>query len=400
MTIGILTFYKVCNFGANLQALSTYSYLKQNGHEPIMIDYQSVFTENEWNKAKLTTQGQVHDSFLELNLPRQTRVCHNLEELNRVIEYYSIESIIIGSDAVVQHHPLRDRIKKGRRRPFYIEHCRPESMFPNLFWGIGFSSKIPCSMLSVSSQNSEYSHFSRKTRAGMKACLSNLKYISVRDTWTQSMFEEFGFKVDVTPDPVFAFNYNCGDIVPSKEEILEKHKIPSNYILVSLHDQSLSEEALRELKSGFERNDLQCVAFPMPKGVNFKHNFDYEVTTPLSPIDWYALIKNARGYVGSNMHPIIVSLHNSVPCFSIDHWGTTDFWGRRRDDGSSKVEHILGTYNLAQNRVPINYKSENLVDNIIQKIVDFPIDKVSQISLLKYKKYEEMMCKILDAIKK
>ena len=30
MRIGILTFYKVANFGANLQALSTFYYLKSN----------------------------------------------------------------------------------------------------------------------------------------------------------------------------------------------------------------------------------------------------------------------------------------------------------------------------------------------------------------------------------
>lgn len=53
----------------------------------------------------------------------------------------------------------------------------------------------------------------------------------------------------------------------------------------------------------------------MPTGIGFKHNFDFSITTPLPPLDWYALIKYAKGYIGENMHPIVVALHNAVPCF-------------------------------------------------------------------------------------
>ena len=35
MNIGILTFYKVNNFGANLQAVSTYYNLIKKGHTPV-----------------------------------------------------------------------------------------------------------------------------------------------------------------------------------------------------------------------------------------------------------------------------------------------------------------------------------------------------------------------------
>lgn len=37
MNIGILTYYRVANFGANLQAVSTYYYLKNNGYNPLFI---------------------------------------------------------------------------------------------------------------------------------------------------------------------------------------------------------------------------------------------------------------------------------------------------------------------------------------------------------------------------
>lgn len=37
MNIGILTFYKVANFGANIQGVSTYYYLKKIGYNPIFL---------------------------------------------------------------------------------------------------------------------------------------------------------------------------------------------------------------------------------------------------------------------------------------------------------------------------------------------------------------------------
>lgn len=37
----------------------------------------------------------------------------------------------------------------------------------------------------------------------------------------------------VTPDPVFAFNYNAGCLVPNREDILKKFHLPEKYLLVS-----------------------------------------------------------------------------------------------------------------------------------------------------------------------
>ena len=48
MRIGVITYYKVKNFGANLQAVSTYMYLKNNGNNVQWVasneDAACVFT--------------------------------------------------------------------------------------------------------------------------------------------------------------------------------------------------------------------------------------------------------------------------------------------------------------------------------------------------------------------
>ena len=38
MKIGLLAYHSVCNFGAMLQLLSTYMFLKNHGHEPMFIN--------------------------------------------------------------------------------------------------------------------------------------------------------------------------------------------------------------------------------------------------------------------------------------------------------------------------------------------------------------------------
>lgn len=404
MNIGILTFYKVANFGANIQGISTYYYLKNAGHNPIFLNYLSHRTEDELqNGYKDSIQIKAHLDFVNNAKVNQTENLYDSEDIKRMIDKYHLDAIIIGSDAVVQHHPLLSRIHKGRRKPFYIADPVPERMFPNPFWGVGFAIMIPTAMMSVSSQNSKYSQFSKSLKSKMRETLANMKYISVRDTWTRDMMLAIGMSqnIEVTPDPVFSFNYNAGALVPSEEDIRNRFNLPKHYILVSLHSQSLSISILDELNRKFKKYGKECVAFPMPNGVKFKHNFDYYVNVPLSPIDWYALIKYASGYVGSNMHPIIVSLHNAVPCFSIDHWGTKDFFNRTIRDGSSKVEHIMGVFGLNENVKPINAGvCEVSVEQIVTAIRDFPKEKVRNIAAERYEQYKKMMKDVIYCLQR
>ncbi len=402
MNIGILTFYKVANFGANIQGVSTYYYLKKIGYNPIFLNYVSVKTENSLEESyKKSVQTKAHIDFVNSYIENQTENLYNSDDVVAAIDKYHIDAIIIGSDAVVQHHPLLSRIHKGRRKPFYIAHPAPERMFPNPFWGCGFADKIPTVMMSVSSQNSKYSQFSKSLKSRMFETLNNMKYISVRDTWTLNMMKAIGVNQDVkvTPDPVFAFNYNAGHLVPSEDDIRKRFSLPKDYVLVSLHSQSLTLKTLDELNSMFKAAGKTCVAFPMPGGVRYQHHFDYEIKVPLSSIDWYALIKYASGYVGSNMHPIIVSLHNAVPCFSIDHWGTKDFFNRTVRDGSSKVEHIMGVFGLKNYVKPIDndicYVEASVIVDAIKK---FPCEHVRKVALDKYDEYLKMMGEIMNII--
>lgn len=401
MKIGILTFYRVANFGANLQAVSTYFNVEKRGHEPWLIYYEPPVRKSPLD-ASNGKQAQMHREFLDGLSLRETEVCRDSHDIMTAVGRHGIDAIIVGSDAVVQHHPLLSRIRKGRRKPFWVVKKMPDKSFPNPFWGAGIDVSVPMAMMSVSSQNSQYNLFSTQLRQRMMAALSRMRYISVRDNWTkQMMLSVVGNARDipVTPDPVFAFNLNAPELIPSEGDIRKRFRLPENYVLVCLYGQNLEYIQLREMEEKFCARGRHCVAFCLPIGIKFKHPFKYEVDTPLSPLDWYAIIKNASGYIGCNMHPIVVSLHNAVPCFSIDHWGTRNFWGRSSDNGSSKVADILDRYGLKANRGAIENGACMIdTDIIIDKICNFPQKSVAEFSRTWADAYQTMMDDILISL--
>jgi polysaccharide pyruvyl transferase WcaK-like protein len=397
MKIGILTYYRVANFGANLQAVSTYCYLKNLGHTPIFIHYMPKEL-YEFTNDKSNVQKRQHLSFIDNTmLDSQTTLIHDGSKIEGLIAEYGIEALIVGSDALLQHHPLLERIKRGRIKPFYIQKINSDRMFPNAFWGCGMTADIPMAMMSVSSQNSRYQLFSSSLKRRMKQALSKFGYISVRDEWTRDLVYSITKKeVPVTPDPVFAFNQNCRELLDNSENIREKYGVPEKYILVSLASQCLSLAQLEELKTYYEERDIHCVALPMPTGLSFKHPFDYEIKIPLNPLDWYRLIRDSEAYIGSNMHPIVVSLHNGVPCFCIDQWINTNFWGRPVNDGSGKVEHILKVFGVSNCRCNLeNGKCSASIQTIVGALETFPASKVKMQAEKYYAVYRDMMCDIL-----
>ena len=401
MRIGILTYYKVGNVGAILQAVSTYNYLTRQGHEVVFLWYLSRYTDySQTRSLKVSQQMKVHIDFINAQIPIQTEKLYGSSDIEKAIRVYRLEAVIIGSDAVLQHFPRFSTLKWGQGLKAWLRPIQAERRFPNPFWGCGLIEKLPVAMISVSSQNSPYRLYSSATKERMAKSLMGMKYISVRDAWTQQLVEAVcpSLTVDVTPDPVFAFNQNAGHLVPDKEDILRKFGLEENYTLVGLRNNVLSDATLAGIEKHFISQGVECVSFPI--GGNVSLPFKKKITYPISPIDWYALLKYAKAYIGSNMHPIVVSLHNAIPCFSIDNWGTTDFWGRRLNDGSSKVQDILSRYGLELNRKEItNGQCAVTSDEILEKLDSFPAHSAANMSALQYTAYCKMMDDCLKSLR-
>lgn len=396
MKIGILTHFKANNFGANLQALSTASYLKSRGFIPFFInwgDYLSVSNSRTPNK-----QVEIHSNFIS-RFFQCSKECYSDNDIMSVILEEKIRNVIIGSDAVLTVKPYIQYFQINRKG---IRFSVPQKdyIFPNPFWLSFYNKKlenVKFFLMSASTQNSVYKFYSKKQIVGMAEQLSLFSYISVRDNWTKKMMQYLKPSIDkfpITPDPVFSFNPNT-NIHKDRKSILSKFGLPDNYIVFSFYPKAEpSESWFLKIKEVALSRKLTCVGLPMPQGANFNF-FDRNVQLPLDPIDWYHIIKYSSGYIGNNMHPIIVCLHNSVPFFSIDNHGLRIAKCFLLNQ-SSKTFDLLKMADFIDNWVPASKINTIEIEQIIEKIVFFDKNKSSAFASKKHDEYIEMMTDIIN----
>ena len=375
MRIGLLTYHWVANYGANLQALSTYCFLEKQGFNPIIINW---VPEDAWNcyiqEASLE-QIKVHNDFISRNC-RLTRKFSDQSELQEIANEEGITHVIIGSDALFN-------IIKPHIHPLKMKYSQPtaDHCYPNIYWGLNMDN-LPHAGLSISSQNARYFEFFLK-RKEIGNFLGRFKLITVRDNWTRDMVSFFthgSIIPQITPDPVFSFNANISDI-PKKEDIRRKYCLDEHYVLVSFEKNpyyAASSEWVEELNALFNGIGVQLVNMPRPTGGQEFSTFK-QIQMPIDPMDWYCLIKYSYAYIGILMHPIVVALHNSVPFFSFDGYGIS--LGLYKNIRSSKIYHILNKAQLQE------YYTSMIMDNtfppaaeVFKKIQSFPKERCSEFS--------------------
>lgn len=408
MKIGIITFFRLANYGANLQAFSSFMYLTNHGHEVLFIDWEpDDYYKTKVEKAISDNRSKHHFEFVDYYLPK-TKRCITDEDICHVINEERIDAIIIGSDAVLQNHPLLERTIFPSKHILTILPPNSATTYPSPFWGSfidKMSKQIPVAVMSGSSQDSKYFFIRGRERKKMGESIMKFVYFSVRDTWTQKMIQYLtlnAVKPDITPDPVFALRENAKNILPTKEVICEKYKLPDKYALFSFWNNTIvSYEWLKEIGDLFKANGITPVAFPMPGGVNFNHPYDIVVDTP-TPLDWYSIIANASAYIGEKMHPIVTCLSNSVPCFNFDHCGVKFLRNKFRYSKSSKIYHIMKEFDVIDNRVNgsgLCYKSPT-PRYVYEKIMSFDVAKCQRKSEHYLEEYNKMMTTIFDKINK
>ena len=89
MRIGLLAYHSAINFGATLQLLSTYMFFKNNGYEPIVINWVASDLEAFYNSR--SQEGQRSFSLnLRQNIWTESRLCRTSKEVANVISDYNI----------------------------------------------------------------------------------------------------------------------------------------------------------------------------------------------------------------------------------------------------------------------------------------------------------------------
>lgn len=402
MKIGLLTYHSVYNFGASLQLFSSISYLRKKGHEPVVINWVPYDLEKRYDKNIPAEQADVHKDFARRKFAL-TGLCRTAEDVADIIVEHDIELVITGSDAVLQHSTALSRLTMSKRGPVLRKKPGSDVLYPNPFWGsfIPFLKKdIPVVIMSASSQNTRYGLIRGSLRKAMADNLSRFSMVSVRDEWTRDMVRYLSYgkvEAEKTPDPVFAYNYNVDDQI-GEQEIRERFDLPENYLLVSFRTKRcISGEWMDSLQDMAAKNNMECVALAMPDGIKFEHNFRKSVELPIDPEEWYAIIKHSAGYIGENMHPVVVAIHNNVPFYTFDSYGIVRFKvhvvGR-----SSKIYDILADAGLLHNRSGILSRAYKMPDPayVMDRITGFDHDACRILSKSRQEEYDRMMNRILN----
>ena len=404
MKIGVLTYFGVPNFGAQLQALSTVGYLRRSGNEPVVLNWYPDDLKSMYRERVSAAQIQAHDAFTLSELPL-SEACYSEGALADLVDNECFDGIIQGSDALFKYEPERLRRHFRKRLLKFVVNppsISVEGLQGNPFFG-GYLTclkhKIPAFVYAVSSQNCPFQLLTIRERREMRKRLKHFDGISVRDEWTREMVWHImgrKLKVDINPDPVFSFNQNCNNIIPAKEEVLRRFDLPERYVLFSFWTSKLPQDYVSHIAEEVKVPGLTPVAFPMPEGL-MDFGLEKRVQLPLSPIDWYALIKYSAGYIGERMHPIVVALHNAVPFFSFDEYGVGEQHAFRMD--SSKTYLIVHRAGFDENYYAYQSQAERpMPSEVVNRIVAFDTKKCGSFSESMQIQYEKAMAEIVSRI--
>ena len=406
--IGILTYHCVINFGAQLQTLSSIGYFRNNGYEPIVLNWYPHDLEEFYRTEVPSCQYDEQFSFSQSQMP-VSRLCRTVEDVAKEIQRLNIEAVFIGSDALFDYSPQKNRKHLDIKSMRFVSNGPVGAThdLPNAFWGSfnDFLPKpIPCVGFSISSQNAPYFRYNHAELNELKRLLGNFSFLSLRDDWTCNMVKFICGRQDVTvtPDPVFAFNINTSYSV-LKADLLKKYKLPKNYILIRLcHDYLSCDYVNRIITQVEDATGCSCVSFPMPRKLK-EYNTKYSVSLPLPTLDWYYLIKYSQGYIGELMHPIIVSLHNSVPFYCFDQYGTFKtvipmIWHKKIPE-SSKIYDILKRGDFLSNVYAYNQNNIPEVKDVVNAFLHFDKDKCKKFAATMLAKYKSAMKEIEHILK-
>lgn len=344
MKIGILTFHRPANFGANLQAYSSFKYLTSKGHCVKVLDFVRD-ADLRYRKTVSESQLLSHKEFVENRLPLTDQAI-NQDQLLDIIAREKFDGIIIGADAVW-------RISQDI-----------DVFFGKLF----LDNSIPVASMSAAHMGNGFSELEIQQKEIIRQCLMKFSFISVRDSWTMNCINKdiFGGEKIVTvlnPDPVFMLS----DFTEG-EQWNSNGMCDKQYYLMTLPKDwasrgILSQKKIKwftEFKQLVNNAGYSLVELPLPEGIS-RMNFDYTIDYPIDPIEWFLWIKHAKAFCGLRFHAIVSSISCATPFYSIDSYGDSsrlsmilDLLGfhktARKRDINSKIRNLLLNSSFANNR--------------------------------------------------
>ncbi len=298
MKIAHLTLMFGCNYGGSMQALATQRLLKEFGHEVVTVNYHPSkrvgLYRGLFGQSKITQKLEKY--IFDYKLYRGSQKFIEFRESNfllsrpivtqKQIEKFCSEfdAVAVGSDQIWAERWIR---------PFYFLDFE----LPKHVKKIALAAC--CGTLSGSLEYRKY----------LGKCLSGFDAISVRNSFTANLVNEFSEKKCVeTCDPTLVVqNYDDDSIVSSQ-----------NYALIySSNRTKLSVEntfsVIRELK----KRNLKILSIVPPEMKSDEYFPADEEIYDISPPQWNSLIRHAKILVTDSFHGAVFSTIHNIPLIAI-----------------------------------------------------------------------------------
>lgn len=376
MKLGILTFHRPCNYGANLQSYATVLYFQSLGYQVKVIDYVRESDRN-YQFVVDSKQAKAHVAFIEKRLPLTNQVFDE-EGLRSVVCEEKFDSIIIGSDAVW---------RKPQDNNIYFAQWLFDD--PQL-------SAIPVASISPSHMGDGFQSCTKVQISSIRKCLERFKYVAVRDLWTREVINRDiygGDKIikNINPDPVFLLP----DLLSNEQWNSFGHQ-SKKFILASFDNNwaySPKRGWLRRLwfnsfKKAVNNVGYKLIELPIPEGKSGL-SFDDCIDYPIDPIQWFLWIQNARGFIGIRFHAIVSCIACGTPFYSIDSYCDNAFknslftmFGFRKlaraNDQRSKIRNLLLDTKFENYRTGDCIEFEN-PKRILHQILECPKEDIQKL---------------------
>lgn len=321
--IGILTFFKVINYGAVLQAFALYKWLNKNTNSDVeIINYtHEVFRDKVSNKIFIKSRGFKNNlkHFIKFFLLSKGKikskkfnnfVKENFKLSDEVLDVSLIANnyncIIIGSDQVWNPEYTNYKLDKNFLLCDSAFDCVKKISFASSAGSFVFQGDL---------------------KHELAKSLSKFSAISVRENSLKQQFVEFGYTIKEVLDPTFLFDKNeWNELFDLYDEDLAKE----NYLLLYTFDNDYNCYEV----SNYLKNEFGYKFYSITSKL-FKHPSVDKQLDNLSPKEFLKYFFNAK-YIVTN------SFHGT--CFSINFH--KQFYSIRKGNNPARVEDLLKKFFL------------------------------------------------------
>lgn len=357
MKIGITTFHKAHNFGAQMQMYALYNFLRDKGHEVWILDYYCPPVEDIYCKKlrgfrayfnryifsgilllikdvignlhyqKIKTRA--YNDFLKNNFMLTARF---KDPENMPIDF---DYLITGSDQVWGYH-----ITKGRRETYFLDNKQNKDVYPNRISYAASSELISYAQLEA---DAEY----------IGKTLTQFKGVSVREeSLAKLIYRISRITAETVLDPTFLL---------SKEEYLKIAVNPNRKNYLCVYQVSASKNLKKIANFISKERNLDIIYVEASQVANSK-------SQSYGPKEVLGLLMYADVIVTSSFHGTAFSIINRKDFYSVF------------DSNSLRVQNLLRKFQL-ESRLILNIEDysafdavaydENLINDEINKSIRF-----------------------------